>query len=373
MCIFHRTTVNCIAFEEGRNIGRKHEGAELSVSTMCPRIVRWILICAVFVLTGCGPGLVFNNSQGMTSEQMLQRADHVFIGVVEDQQLQAWPFLRVPGDGEHNWAIARRRVRIEMLLRGVEPRKSVDVYEFYWTNATSGDWNAIQGHARCLFMVRTENGRYHVVRDWWRSILPIESGRHERLPLDDSHPFWERMALLQWWIQPDWSLGIGTEGHKDPGNALGIWRTIKIQRGLLRHPDPRLRRMACETLLLWGRSQDECLDDLSPEERVEHGLAWNGIVPAERGVANRDWEQRFAESEWSDLMSRSEWNRDDMDEIRMFTAVSNRGLRTRFCGEFQRRFPNDHDNGCPADQPPPATIVTEDGDVPLTGPWPVQK
>lgn len=337
---------------------------------MCPTIVRWLLICAVLGLTGCGPGLVFNNSQQMTPDEMLHRADHIFIGVIEKHSFEAWPVFRVPGDKSPYWWVLRRRVRVENVLRGVETRKEIDVYEIFWTGGASGDWNSTQNDSRYLFLVRTENGKYHVVRDWWRSIFPIKSGWHARLPLDDSHPLWERFALLQWWVQPDWSPGIGSEIHKDPGDALGIWRTIKIERGLLRYPDRRLRRMACETLLLWGRSQDECLDDLSPEERVEHGIAWNGIVPAERGFRNRDWEQRFAQSEWSDLISRDRWNRDDMDQIRMLTTVSNHELRARFCREFLKRFPNDPDNGCPADQPPPATIVTEDGDVPLTGPWP---
>ena len=39
-------------------------------------------------------------------------------------------------------------------------------------------------------------------------------------------------------------------------------------------------------------------------------------------------------------------------------------------GHGSLRYPADRDNGCPADQPPPATIVTEKGDVPLAGSWP---
>jgi hypothetical protein len=72
-------------------------------------------------------------------------------------------------------------------------------------------------------------------------------------------------------------------------------------------------------------------------------------------------------------MSLERFTASDMDGARLFTAVSNRSLRTRFCREFQRRFPDDRDNGCPADRPPPATIVTKDGDVPLNGSWPVEK
>ena len=68
-----------------------------------------------------------------------------------------------------------------------------------------------------------------------------------------------------------------------------------------------------------------------------------------------------------------EWNEaadaNNVDMLRLLTTV-NRPLRREFCRLFTRRFPKDHDNGCPADQPPPATIVTQDGDVPLIGPWP---
>jgi hypothetical protein len=45
-------------------------------------------------------------------------------------------------------------------------------------------------------------------------------------------------------------------------------------------------------------------------------------------------------------------------------------MRAEFCKLYAREYPGDADNGCPADQPPPATIVTERGDVPLLGPWP---
>jgi hypothetical protein len=56
--------------------------------------------------------------------------------------------------------------------------------------------------------------------------------------------------------------------------------------------------------------------------------------------------------------------------LRLLTTVNRPRLRREFCRLFAQRFPNDHDNGCPADQPPPATIVTKDGDIPLIGAWP---
>lgn len=54
--------------------------------------------------------------------------------------------------------------------------------------------------------------------------------------------------------------------------------------------------------------------------------------------------------------------------LRLLTTVNRSILRQKFCRIFIQRFPNDHDNGGPADQPPPATIVTQDGEVPLIGP-----
>ena len=63
----------------------------------------------------------------------------------------------------------------------------------------------------------------------------------------------------------------------------------------------------------------------------------------------------------------------DIDRMRLLTTVNRPTLRHEFYRLFTQRFPTDHDNGCPADQPPPATIVTQDGDVPLIGPWPTGK
>ncbi len=60
----------------------------------------------------------------------------------------------------------------------------------------------------------------------------------------------------------------------------------------------------------------------------------------------------------------------DLDSRRLLTAVSDKKAHAEFCRLYEREYPGDHDDGCPADQPPPATIVTENGDVPLTGAWP---
>jgi hypothetical protein len=320
--------------------------------------VRFLLPFAVLLLTGCGPGLVFNLSPEMTKDQMLARADHIFVGVIEEEQLERWVFLKVPGSKNGDWAIVKRRVRIESVIRGQESRPSVLLYEYFPTLGVTGDWNSTGDGERDLFLIRVENGRYHLVRDFWRSIFCIYSGKHDRLPLDDSHPFWERIGLLNWWLG---------EGHgqsplyrRDPGNALGLWRTAKIARGLLRHPEREMRVLGCQTLVFMGRHQDECWEQLSPEDRA----IWSdhGIVSAERFVHSGD---DHAMDQWDWAVAAN-----DIDMMRLLTTANYPRVRREFCRLFAQRFPNDHDNGCPADQPPPATIVTQDGDIPLIGPWP---
>jgi hypothetical protein len=69
-----------------------------------------------------------------------------------------------------------------------------------------------------------------------------------------------------------------------------------------------------------------------------------------------------------------EWNwaanANEVDMLRLLTTANRPTLRREFCRLYAQRFPTDHDNGCPADHPPPATIVTQDGDIPPIGPWP---
>ena len=59
----------------------------------------WLLLSALLVLTGCGPGLTFNLSE-MTREQMLDQASHVFIGVIEGQHFDPGPFSVSPESAE---------------------------------------------------------------------------------------------------------------------------------------------------------------------------------------------------------------------------------------------------------------------------------
>lgn len=325
-------------------------------------------------MTGCGPGLEFNTSQDMTPGEMLERSSHVFVGVLERQQFDSWPFFRVPGDTDGYWKVLRRRVRIDGVLRGVEPRRLVDVFEISWTGGTTGDWNYTDENRRYLFLVRVENGRYHVVRDWWRSIFEVRSGRHDTLPLTDAEPFWERAALMMWWIKPDHSPWFGDLRHTDPAGALTTWRTIKILRGLTRHPDRRVRLTACETLLHWGNAQDECWDQVQVSDRKYLNRSHNVIPPEDAFSRNRRFEQN-AEKYWHQEVARFRRSRDhfatiELDQLRLLTTVRDDALRHRFCSLYQQTFPGDTDNGCPPDQPRPATIVTQKGDVPLAGGWP---
>jgi hypothetical protein len=207
----------------------------------------------------------------MTSEEKLARATVVFVGVIQAHHFDSWPLFRlnIPGEDQSNakyWKILRREVRIETVLRGAEGRKVVDVYEIFWTGGTSGDWNSTQDGERVLFLVRVENHRYHVVRDWWRSIYPVTTGPHSRLPLDASHPLWERIALMNWWIERSDDAVRVTYPYfmySDPAQTLSLWRTIKLERGLLRHPSARVRVQACRALLELGAGQDECWETLS--------------------------------------------------------------------------------------------------------------
>src|SRR5262249_27810348 len=147
------------------------------------------------LLCGCGPQFTFNSPQELSAEAMLKPTNLVFVGVIQRHQFESWPFFRltVPGEDPTRvkyWRVLRREVRVETVLRGTESRRVVDVYEIFWTGGTSGGWNSTDDGERALFLVRIENGRYRVVRDWRRSIYPVTSGPHHRLPLDESHSLW---------------------------------------------------------------------------------------------------------------------------------------------------------------------------------------
>jgi hypothetical protein len=321
------------------------------------------LLVLVIVLAGCEPGLVFNGSQGMTHDQMLQRATHIFVGTIERGRLESNDLFHLnpkETDVPHGryWRILRRDVRIEIVIRGVEARKVVPIYEYFWIGGANGDWNATQEGERDLFLVRLEGGRYHIVRDWWRSIFEVASGYHSRLPMDDSHPLWERIALLSFWVRSDVKWGI-SRPQRDPGHALGQWRTVKLLRGLSHHPNAAVRSEACRELIStsWG-GLDECWDKLSEDERIDVGSR----APVDVARFRRQMRIHTAPDSWE--------SEPDLDRRRMFTTVSDQNQRAQFCQLYSHDYPGDTDNGCPANRPPPATIVTEQGDVPLVGPWP---
>ncbi len=73
------------------------------------------------------------------------------------------------------------------------------------------------------------------MRDWWKSIFGVATGDHARLPGDVSRPFWERFALMDFWIRRDTNGPIVLDHRNDPGQTLGEWRRTKLLRGLLRH------------------------------------------------------------------------------------------------------------------------------------------
>ena len=95
---------------------------------------RFIVAATFLLLSGCGPGLVFNSSE-MSAKEMMARASHIFVGVIQKQQLESWPFLRFsfpdmsPATAKC-WKVLRREVRVEMVLRGAESRKVINVYSF---------------------------------------------------------------------------------------------------------------------------------------------------------------------------------------------------------------------------------------------------
>lgn len=305
----------------------------------------------------------------MTPEQMIERSTHVFIGVIEKHAFPNRLLFRVSGEDAGEWRVISMRVRVEMVVRGVEARPVVDVYEAFPTGGVTGDWNLTQNNRRCLFPVRLENGRYHVTRDFRRSIFPVYSGRHNRLPLDESRSLWERFALLQWWVQPDRSGAFGDTMYTDPGWKFGRWRMAKVLRGLFRHPDRDVRLAACEDLLHMSMAQDECWDALALKDQQSLNRFSNAVPAQDTWNQNRSFEKRAREV-WDRTAARVGVSSDAVDELRLFTTINYYQLRREFCLQFQRRFPQDTDNGCPADRAPPATIVTQDGDIPLVGAWP---
>jgi hypothetical protein len=333
--------------------------------------MRGVALFAAAVMAGCGPGIEPHFGQ-FTPEEMERRATLAFVGMIERHIFENQPYFRIPGDKSRYWKVLRREVRVETVIKGSESRTRIPVYEVFWVGGASGDWNSTSDDERYLFLVRLENGRYRVVQDWSRSIYPVHSGTHGGAPLSDSAPFWERVALLMWWVKPDRSPGFGRLSYTDPGNVLGLWRLIKLMRGLLHHPDLEAKLRGCENLLHRRMGQDECWDLFSGEQRKLLNRHYNAVPVLEAWEANRRWEQR-APGEWDGQLRRvrlAPEEPDEMDRLRLFTTVRDQRLREQFCRKFLREFPDETEHGCPAGRPRPATVVTADGDVPYPGRWP---
>ena len=326
-----------------------------------------ILLAGTLVLGSCAR-FTPNISQ-MTPDQILRRSTHIFIGVIEKHDIPNDFLFRVSGEGANDWRVQSRRVRIEIVVRGIESRPIIDIYEVVPAGGRTGHWNATQDRGRYLFPVRLENGHYRLARDHWLSIYSVSSGRHDRLPLDDSRSLWERLFLLQWWVKLDRGGSFGDDWPIDPAGEFFWWRRTKLLRGLLRHPEQNVRLVACEQLLHLSMAQDECWDSLDPKDRQSLNRFWNMIPPQQSWNDNRNFEKRAPQS-WDRLTRDSQPSLEAINELRLFTTINNPTLRREFCVKFRQRFPQDNENGCPSDRPPPATIVTQDGDIPLVGEWP---
>ncbi len=158
------------------------------------------------------------------------------------------------------------------------------------------------------------------------------------------------------------------ERMSDPDKTIGPWRKAKLLRGLLRHPQRNVRLAACRELMLGRR--DECARDLSEidvAELADAGLSVQFVIRAK--PPDSDWERdRF--DRLIHGVTGTGADRDRVDELRLSTTIDQPVLRHEFCQKFLAKFPHDTDNGCSPNNPFPATIVTENGDVPLVGPWP---
>jgi hypothetical protein len=121
---------------------------------------------------------------------------------------------------------------------------------------------------------------------------------------------------------------------------------------------------ACrELLLLGGWGQDECWELLSDEDRVHlHDSGYICCSAAEIANWRTKNQARGAAWLWQHYSNR--------ESRRLLTAMNNREMRREFCRLYVLQYPGDNDIACPADLPAPATIVTENGDVPLVGAWP---
>jgi hypothetical protein len=172
---------------------------------------------------------------------------------------------------------------------------------------------------------------------------------------------------MNWWIERNDTAMRITDPYfrlNDPAGALSLWRTVKLLRGLLRHRSADVRIPACRELLVFvGWGQDECWEMLSDEERTHLYDGGYFCCSATEIAQSRAKNQERGPAYW--------WqNYTDREQRRLMTTMNNRQMRAEFCRLYDLEYPDDKDSGCPADLPPPATIVTEQGDVPLLVAWP---
>jgi hypothetical protein len=144
------------------------------------------------------------------------------------------------------------------------------------------------------------------------------------------------------------------------------WGTVKLERGLVRHPSAAVRVPACRALLmLGGWGQDECWELLSDTDRAHlHDSGYRCCSASEIAATRLKTQAADPETLWNLPYS-------DRESRRVLTTINNQRLRAEFCRVWERQYTDDRDNGCPSNQAPPATIVIEQGDVPLVGPWPL--
>jgi hypothetical protein len=142
------------------------------------------------------------------------------------------------------------------VLKGPNPGNIIDVYEVFLVFAAAvANTNSTRNGERCLFTVRRENGRWHMVGDFRRSIYEVSSGYHARLPLDNSRPFWERYALMNYWISADQD-GSGLNLvhlflEADPGTSTGLVERSEAAKRSLKAPTAqdsycRVLRASCD-------------------------------------------------------------------------------------------------------------------------------
>jgi uncharacterized OB-fold protein len=87
--------------------------------------MRFILLILALALASCAR--LPRNTSTMTAEQLLQLSTHVFIGVIEKHEFPNRFLFRVSGEDAANWRVVGMKVKVEMILRGVEPRTTIDI------------------------------------------------------------------------------------------------------------------------------------------------------------------------------------------------------------------------------------------------------